>query len=99
MNIFANIWNKIAFVWRTCISKTILLGIILMYLIWKLTYCAINYSSTSNSDIDECTEYNETLCASNRNCENIDGSYVCLCSTGFGGVNCEDGKKAFGLVR
>ena len=82
---------------RTHISKYILLGIILLYLILNRTFCVINYSS-SNLDIDECTENNET-CANNRTCENIDGSYVCLCSTGFGGINCEDGKKALGVIR
>ena len=66
----------------------------------KRTFYAISYSTTAILDIDECTEYNETLCANNGTCENVNGSYVCLCSsTGFGGVNCEAGKDMFGLIR
>ena len=59
-----------------------------------------NYYSIAILDIDECTEYNDTLCANNGTCKNVNGSYVCLCSsTGFGGVNCESGKNMFGLNR
>ena len=57
----------------------------------------INFS-TAILDIDECTEYNKTLCANNGTCENVNGSYVCLCSsTGFDGDNCEAGKKMLGV--
>ena len=62
---------------------------------WYTCFCAKKYNwSLSILDIDECTEYNETLCSNNGTCENINGSYVCECSfTGYKGVTCETGKQ------
>ena len=40
---------------------------------------------TAVTDFDECTT--RGLCGSNAMCQNTDGSYICLCTTGFSRVN------------
>ena len=42
------------------------------------------------ADIDEC-KGNATNCDNNANCENTDGSFNCICSTGYtgNGTSCE----------
>ena len=43
----------------------------------------------SFSDIDECTS-GDNNCDANAQCENIDGSFTCICNAGYSGdgVNC-----------
>ena len=42
----------------------------------------------SSLDIDECTP--ESPCDINANCNNTDGSYICMCNEGYSGsgINC-----------
>ncbi|KAH3855929.1 hypothetical protein DPMN_098504 [Dreissena polymorpha] len=39
-------------------------------------------------DVDECSQ-NASLCMQGSTCSNIKGSYICHCSRGFEGLNCE----------
>jgi hypothetical protein len=40
-------------------------------------------------DIDECAEKNVTLCNENARCQNLNGSYKCICKSEFGdGFTC-----------
>jgi hypothetical protein len=42
------------------------------------------------ADVDECTEYEP--CQNNGTCVNNNGSYTCICTTGWQGKHCDDGK-------
>ena len=43
------------------------------------------------SDIDDCAA-DDTLCHNGGTCNNLDGSYECICPTGYFGKHCETGK-------
>ena len=58
------------------------------------TYLIINsliYASMHYSDINECEKGNAD-CDPNASCQNTDGSYKCVCNSGFSG----DGKTCTG---
>lgn len=42
-------------------------------------------------DIDECLLANP--CGNGAQCINTDGSYKCLCTPGWTGINCTDGES------
>lgn len=50
------------------------------------------------SDVNECFPINP--CLNNGECQNLQGSYSCICPPGFTGTNCELGKGivAFSLA-
>lgn len=39
-------------------------------------------------DIDECADVNMKYCAPSATCENTNGSFICICPSGFQGRNC-----------
>ena len=47
-------------------------------------------SSIFISDIDECTSDNPCV---HGECNNSQGSYSCVCGSGYNGTNCDEGKK------
>lgn len=46
---------------------------------------------TKFPDIDECLLANP--CGNGAQCINTDGSYKCLCTPGWTGINCTDGES------
>ncbi|GBN51061.1 hypothetical protein AVEN_248939-1 [Araneus ventricosus] len=50
--------------------------------------------TNDNSDINECL--NATACPANTDCENLPGSYKCLCKKGFKAKNSFLDPKKFG---
>lgn len=49
------------------------------------------YKVTEFPDIDECLLANP--CGNGAQCINTDGSYKCLCTPGWTGINCTDGES------
>ena len=47
-------------------------------------------------DIDECTRFGGTVCATNSECVNTDGSFRCQCKAGFQSI--DGGKTCVGTV-
>lgn len=42
------------------------------------------------SDVDECEE--SSPCVNSKRCINRSGTYLCICSEGWSGENCDNGK-------
>jgi len=48
------------------------------------------------SDVNECLS--NLTCQNGGNCTNINGSYSCICTTGWNGTNCTTGKETILLL-
>ena len=46
------------------------------------------------SDVNECLMY---PCQNGATCNNLDGSYECICAEGWTGVNCQIGMYTFSI--
>ena len=58
-----------------------------------ILYTCVKCSCNFYADVDECSTLGVDACENAGTCLNQNGSYSCICVTGYTGVHCDSGKQ------